>query len=93
MAKYVFGENDAVVEAIRWHTSGRVGMSTLEKIIYVADYMEPNRSFPGVEELRRLAFEDLDAAMRMGLEMTMEHLRNQGQPMGRASIEALEDLK
>ena len=93
VAKYVFGENDAVVEAIRWHTSGRAGMSTLEKIIYVADYMEPNRSFPGVEELRRLAFEDLDAAMRMGLEMTMEHLRNQGQPMGRASIEALEDLK
>ena len=44
-------------------------------------------------QLRRLAFEDLDAAMRMGLEMTMEHLRNQGQPMGRASKEALEDLK
>ena len=93
VAKYVFGENDAVVEAIRWHTSGRAGMSTLEKILYVADYMEPNRSFPGVEELRRLAYTDLDAAMRMGLEMTMEHLRNQGQPMGRASKEALEDLK
>ena len=38
-------------QAIRWHTSGRADMTTLEKIIYVADYMEPNRDFPGVEEL------------------------------------------
>jgi len=93
VAKYVFGENDAVCEAIRWHTSGRAGMSTLEKIIYVADYMEPNRDFPGVEELRRLAFTDLDAAMCMGLELTMEHLKRQGQPMGKASLDAWEDLK
>ena len=63
VAEHVFGENPAVCEAIRWHTSGRANMSTLEKIIYVADYMEPNRDFPGVKELRKLAYSDLDAAL------------------------------
>ena len=68
-------------------------MSTLEKIIYVADYMEPNRSFPGVEELRKLAATDLDAAMLMGLEMTAEHLKRQGAIMGIHSLEAIGFLK
>lgn len=93
VAKHVFGENDAVCTAIRWHTSGRAGMSTLEKIIYVADYMEPNRDFPGVEELRRLAYEDLDEAMLLGLEMTRQQLSERGQPLGGRSQEAIEDLK
>ena len=92
VAKEVFGENDAVCQAIRWHTSGRANMTTLEKIIYIADYMEPNRDFPGVERLRELADSDLDAAMLMGLQMTAEHLRAQGAEMGRHSIEAIEQL-
>lgn len=89
VAKYVFGENDAVVNAIRWHTSGRANMTTLEKILYVADYMEPNRDFPGVEQMRKLAHEDLDAAMLLGLQMTKEHLQRQGAEMGRHSVEAI----
>lgn len=92
VAKYVFGENEAVCQAIRWHTSGRAGMTTLEKILYIADYMEPNRDFPQVEELRKLAYEDLDRAVLMGLEMTVEHLKRQGQPLGHYSREAIEDL-
>lgn len=93
VAEHVFGENEAVCTAIRWHTSGRAEMSTLEKIIYVADYMEPNRDFPGVEELRRLAYADLDGAMLLGLEMTVENLRQRGQLLGGRSREAIEDLK
>lgn len=92
-ARRVFGENEAVCSAIRWHTSGRANMSTLEKIIYVADYMEPNRDFPGVEELRALAYRDLDAALLLGLEITREHLKSQGAPMGRDSLEAIAFLK
>lgn len=92
VAKEVFGENEAVCRAIRWHTSGRANMSVLEKIIYIADYMEPNRDFPGVERLRELAFSDLDAALLLGLQMTAEHLREQGAEMGRHSIEAIEHL-
>lgn len=93
VAREVFGENDAVCQAIRWHTSGRADMTTLEKIIYIADYMEPNRDFPGVERLRQLAESDLDAALLLGLEMTADHLREQGAEMGRHSIEAIEHLK
>ena len=92
VAKEVFGENEAVCRAIRWHTSGRANMSVLEKIIYIADYMEPNRDFPGVDRLRELAFSDLDAAMLLGLQMTAEHLQRQGAEMGRHSIEAIEHL-
>ena len=93
VARRVFGENDAVYEAIRWHTSGKANMTTLEKIIYVADYMEPNRDFPGVKKLRELAHTDLDAALLLGLQMTREHLDRQGAEMGRNSVEAMAYLE
>lgn len=89
----VFGENEAVCQAIRWHTSGKANMTTLEKIIYVADYMEPNRDFSGVEEMRHLAETDLDAALLMGLKMAKEHLDRQGAEMGRHSLEAMAYLE
>ena len=93
VAARVFGENEAVSQAIRWHTSGKADMTTLEKIIYVADYMEPNRDFPGVEEMRQLAETDLDAAMLMGLEMARDHLNRQGAEMCRHSVEAMAYLE
>jgi nicotinate-nucleotide adenylyltransferase len=89
VAQRIFGENPAVVSAIASHTTGKAGMNTLEKIIYVADYMEPNRNFPGVEKLRHLAEIDLDAAMKLGLEMTLEHLARQGSTVSPESLEAL----
>ena len=89
VAQRIFGENEAVVSAIRSHTTGKAGMNTLEKIIYVADYMEPNRDFPGVNKLRHLAKTDLDGAMKLGLEMTMAHLARQGSMVSAESIEAL----
>ena len=89
VARRIFGENDAVVSAIEWHTTGKADMNLLEKIIYVADYMEPNRNFPGVEKLRELAYSDMDAAMKLGLEMTLEHLKRQGAEVSPESREAL----
>ena len=89
VAERIFGENSAVVSAIEWHTTGRANMGLLEKIIYIADYIEPNRTIPGVEELRRLAFTDLDAALKLGLEMTLEHLNKQGSEVSPESREAL----
>ena len=89
VAKRIFGENDAVVSAIEHHTTGKADMNLLEKIIYVADYMEPNRDFPGVEKLRELAFSDIDAALKLGLEMTLEHLKRQGAEVSPASRDAL----
>ena len=89
VAERIFGENEAVVQAICNHTTGRADMTTLEKIIYVADYMEPCRNFPGVEKLRELAYSDLDAALKLGLEMTLEHLARQGNEVSPESREAL----
>ena len=89
VAKRIFGENQAVVDAIESHTTGKGNMNTLEKIIYVADYMEPNRDFPGVEELRRLAYTDLDKALKMGLEMTLSMLKEQKRQISPGSCEAL----
>ena len=92
VAQRVFGENEAVVAAIESHTTGKGGMNVLEKIIYVADYMEPNRDFPGVERLRELAFSDLDGALKLGLEMTLEHLARQGSEVSPQTQDALSYL-
>ena len=78
VAERIFGENPQVVAAIRNHTTGRAEMGLLETIIYVADYMEPNRDFPGVEELRELAYTDIYGALKLGLRMTLDHLARQG---------------
>jgi predicted HD superfamily hydrolase involved in NAD metabolism len=57
------GVDPAVASAIALHTIGSAGMSTLEKCLYLADYCEPARAFPGVDEVRALAAESLDAAV------------------------------
>ena len=66
-----------VLEAIRVHTTGKVHMSKLDKVIFLADYIEPNRDFPGVDELRRLAQQDLDKAVLLGFDNTINHLIEQ----------------
>jgi len=89
VAERIFGERPEVVSAICSHTTGKADMNLLEKIIYVADYMEPNRNFPGVDEMRRLAYTDIDEALRMGLTMTINLLREQGREVSPESAEAL----
>ena len=93
VAERIFGENKAVVDAICSHTTGKANMTTLEKILYVADYMEPNRDFPGVETLRHLAYTDLDKALKTGLEMTLEMLQKNNQEISPASAEAIAFLE
>lgn len=92
VAQHVFGENEAVCSAINWHTTGKADMTTLEKIIYIADYMEPSRDFPGVEQLREAVWRDLDEAVLMGLDMTLELLERKNQPKALESIQAREFL-
>ena len=89
VAERIFGENEAVVEAIRCHTTGKADMNLLEKIIYVADYVEPNRDFPGVEELRNLAYTDITKALKLGLQNTLNLLHRQGSEISPESMEAL----
>ena len=89
VADRIFGEKEAVVNAIRHHTTGKADMSLLEKIIYIADYVEPNRTIAGVDQLRHLAFTDLDAALKEGLQMTVSYLNEQGSEVSPESREAL----
>lgn len=93
VAERIFGENQNVVNAIRCHTTGKANMTILDKIVYIADYMEPNRNFSGVEALRKCAYEDLDKALKMGLEMTLELLRQQKKDISPESAEALAFLQ
>lgn len=71
-------EDKRVLDAIRYHTMGRENMSLLEKIIFIADYIEPNRSFPGVERIRKAAFSSLDEAMLMSLDNTIRQVIKKG---------------
>ena len=93
LAKYVFGEPDAVFDAIYCHTTGKPGMNTFEKILYLADYMEPTRDFDGVEAMRKLVWEDLDKAMILGLEMTIDELHERGLIVHKNALDALDDFR
>ncbi len=73
-----FGVSDAVYDAIRWHTTGRPDMTTLEKILYLADMIEPTRTFEGVEALRVKAELDLDTAVAAALRQSLDHLERNG---------------
>lgn len=93
IARDVFGVDDEIYGAIFWHTTGRAGMTLLEKILYLADYIEPSRNFPGVDKLRDVCYKNLDAGLLMGLEMTIEEMNELGAPVHRATIEARDALK
>ena len=88
-----YGAEPAVADAIAWHTTGRANMSLLEKIIYLADYIEPNRDFEGVETVRALAGESLNAAVLKGLEQTIEELEEKGAAVHGDTLAAMESLK
>ena len=92
IARWEYGMPEPVYDAICWHTTGKPDMTTLEKILYIADYMEPTRDFDGVEKLRALVYKDLDAAVRLGLEMSVEELTQRGVPVHPNTLEALRFL-
>ncbi len=63
-----------ILDAIKYHTTGRERMSLLEKIIYIADYIEPNRCFEGVDEIRGIAFKDLDESVLKAMNNTIKYI-------------------
>ena len=93
IARDVFGVDDEIYSAIWYHTTGHADMTTLEKIIYLADYIEPSRDFPGVDTLRKVCYEDLDKGLLLGLDMTIEEMTAMGNPVHRATVEARDWLK
>ena len=71
-------DDEEVLDAIRYHTSGRERMTLTDKIVCLADYIEPGRDFPGVERIRKLAERDLEAALVAGFDSTLAHLIEKG---------------
>jgi putative HD superfamily hydrolase of NAD metabolism len=67
-----------ILSAVKYHTTGKANMSTLEKIIYIADYIEPNRNFDGVDKLREITLENLDRGVLGGIDNTLIYIINNG---------------
>lgn len=82
-----------ILNAVSYHTTGRAGMSKLEKIIFLADAIEPGRNYPTVEEIRKLAYIDLNKACISSLERTVEYIKGIGEYLDPDTINAINDLK
>jgi predicted HD superfamily hydrolase involved in NAD metabolism len=81
-----------VLDAIRWHTTGRAGMSLLEKIVWLADYTEPGRQFPGVDAVRDLARRNLDQALLLALDQSIRFVLDRGWLLHPATVNARNSL-
>ena len=92
IARDVFGVDDAVYRAIYWHTTGHPNMTKLEKIIYLADYIEPSRDFPGVEDLRRAIHADLDRGLLKALDDSIRDMQQWGSPVHHNTLDARDYL-
>jgi predicted HD superfamily hydrolase involved in NAD metabolism len=89
IAKDIMGVYDQdILNSIAFHTTGRKNMSSLEKIIYIADYIEPKRNFPGVESLRELTYINLDEALLMSFDNTLRYVIERKQLIHYKTIEA-----
>lgn len=80
--------DEDILNGIRYHTTGRARMTMLEKVIYIADYIEPNRSFTGVEEVRELAFKDIHQALIVSISNTINFLLSKKQPVFPSTLAA-----
>lgn len=81
-----------ILNSIKYHTVGRKNMTDIEKIIYLADYIEPNRKFPGIEEIRKIAVNDLDKATLMALNNSINYVISKGLLLHSNSIFARNSL-
>ena len=92
MAKQKYGiEDEDILGAIYYHTTGRPGMTVLEKIIFVADYIEPNRTnLPGLDVIRKTAFEDIDRAVELICRNTLDYLKGSDKQIDRATVDTYE---
>lgn len=85
--KYAIKDQD-ILNAISYHTTGRENMSLLEKIVFMGDYIEPSRDFRGIEEIRKLAFDDLDGSLILAIDTNIRFLLERGKLISLDSIKA-----
>ncbi|MEG2200447.1 MAG: bis(5'-nucleosyl)-tetraphosphatase (symmetrical) YqeK, partial [Anaerovorax sp.] len=86
-------QDEDILNAVKYHTTGRAGMSHLEEILYLADAIEPNRSYPSVEEIRRLAYEDLDEACLFSMNHTIDYVTGKGSYLDENTLFARDSMR
>ncbi len=82
-----------VINAVKYHTTGRAGMSLLEKIVYLADAIEPGRAYPGADKARKLAEQSLDQACLFSMERSIAYIKERGLYLHQDTVKARDDLK
>ena len=93
VARHRFGLDDVqALEAIRYHTTGRAGMTLFDKLLYLADYVEPLRAFPGVERVRAVVDDDLNRALALALDGTIAELLESGSLIHPDTLAARNDV-
>lgn len=93
IAKKEFGiEDPDILNAIEFHTTARKNMSILEKLIFIADFIEPERQFKGIEEVRTTAYKDIDRAIILAIDLTIDFLILKDKLISLDAINARNDL-
>lgn len=91
--KNVLGVRDPeILSAIRWHTTARAGMTLLDKVIFIADFISADRDYEGVERMREKAYISLESAMEEGLQFTLEELAHKGLAIHEDSVAAYNEI-
>jgi len=81
-----------ILDAIRYHTTGRTNMSNLEKIIFISDYIEPGREFKGVEKVRYLAEKNIDESVIIAMKNTIAFLEKNNKHVHKDTLDGLNYL-
>lgn len=93
MAREMFGVTDQVIlDAITYHTTGRGGVTLLDKIVYLADKIEPSRTYTDLTEMRRLAPTDLDASLRLCVLSVADKFRRKGRAIHPVTLDFMREL-
>lgn len=93
MAQSRFGIYDAeILDAIRYHTTGKANMGLFAKIIYIADYIEPGRTYRDVDLLREITYRDIDEAILFGIDFTIRDLVDKGRTIHPDTVHCRNDL-
>lgn len=91
-AEKTYAVSPEIVSAIRYHTTGKAGMTTFEKILFVADFISADREYPGVDALRQRAGESLESVMEEGLRFTIEDLAHEDRPIHPDTVAAYNEI-
>lgn len=85
-------EEGEIIEAIKYHTTGKASLGQLARLIFLADFIEENRSYPGVREIREMAFKDLEGALLKALDQTIRYVLDRGRLLHPYSVDFRNDL-